>query len=184
MAVLNIELLGAEVLRQPAREVVEIDEDLRLLIADMFETMYDAEGIGLAGPQVGVSRRVIVVDVREEGSEPLALVNPRLVESSKETGKSDEGCLSIPGVAAPVERPLRVVVEALTGEGHPVRLEAEGLLGRCLQHEIDHLNGILFIDHLSPLKRSLLLKKWRKSPEREKALERQRAASASEPQRG
>jgi peptide deformylase len=184
MTVLNIEILGADVLRQPGREVAEIDEQLRLLIADMFQTMYDAEGIGLAGPQVGVSRRVIVVDVREEGCEPLALVNPRIVESSKETGKSDEGCLSIPGVSAAVERPERVVVEAINGDGHPVHIEADGLLARCLQHEIDHLDGVLFIDRISPLKRNMLLKKWRRSPEREKAFERQRAGSATEPQRG
>ncbi len=179
MSVLNIELLGSEVLRKPAEEVKEIDEELRLLIADMFETMYDAEGIGLAAPQVGLSRRVMVVDVREEGSEPLALVNPRIVEASPETDKGEEGCLSIPGISAVVERPARVVVEALDPEGRSLRIEGEGLLARCLQHEIDHLDGILFIDRLSPLKRNMLVRKWKRSPEREKALQRRPPTSAT-----
>lgn len=159
--VLKIELLGSEVLRKPAAEIREIGDDLRMLIEDMFETMYDAEGIGLAGPQVGVSKRVIVVDVRGEGCQPFALVNPRVVERGSEKEKADEGCLSIPGVSALVERVSSVVVEGLNEDGQPMRIEASGLLGRCLLHEIDHLDGILFIDHLSPLKRQMLLKKWK-----------------------
>ena len=161
MALLKIEQLGAPVLRKPAGEISEIDEEVRTLVEDMFATMYHAEGIGLAGPQIGVSRRLVVIDIREEGVERLALINPRIVESSKETETEEEGCLSIPGVSAPVERQTRVVVEALNAEGHPVRIEGEGLLGRCLQHEIDHLEGILFVDHLSPLKRRMLLKRWK-----------------------
>jgi peptide deformylase len=162
MAVLKIETLGAEVLRRPAKEIPEIGDDLRLLIDDMFDTMYDAEGIGLAGPQVGVPKRVIVVDVRGEGTSPFALVNPRVVESSADKEKAEEGCLSIPGVSAAVERPARVIVEGLDANGHPVRLEADGLLARCLQHEIDHLDGVLFIDRISPLKRRMLLQKYRR----------------------
>ena len=169
MAVLKIEMLGSEVLRRPAAEIQEIDENLAVLIQDMFETMYRAEGIGLAGPQVGVSRRVIVVDVREEGKEPFALINPRIIESSRETDKEEEGCLSIPGIAAAVERPVRVVVEGLDPDGHPVCMEADGLLGRCLQHEIDHLDGTLFLDRLSPLKRNMLLKKWKTQAAKDKA---------------
>lgn len=161
MATLKIEMLGSDVLRKPAAEVREIDADLRELVDDMFETMYEAEGIGLAGPQVGISRRVIVVDTREEGRPRFALVNPRVVESCVETEKADEGCLSIPGVSAPVERVLRITVEGLNEQGEPVRIEADGLLARCLLHEIDHLDGILFIDRLSPLKRNMLLKKYR-----------------------
>ena len=161
MAVLNIEFLGSEVLRLPAAEVAEVDDDLRALIGEMYETMYAAEGIGLAAPQVGVSRRVLVVDLHDEEHPRFALVNPRVVESSRTTEKGDEGCLSIPGVSALVERPARVVVEALNEQGEPVRIEADGLLGRCLQHEIDHLDGILFIDRLSPLKRDMVLKKYR-----------------------
>jgi peptide deformylase len=177
MAVLKIEMLGAEVLRKRAAEVAEIDDELRALIRSMFETMYAAEGIGLAGPQVGVSRRVIVVDVGEEsqGRGPFALVNPRVVEAGRETEKAEEGCLSIPGVAAAVTRPARVVVEGLSPEGQPVRIEGEGLLGRCLQHEIDHLDGILFVDRISPLKRNMLLKKWRSRHSEEAAAPARRA---------
>jgi peptide deformylase len=163
MALLSIEMLGSEVLRRRAAEVVEIDDRLRLLVEDMFETMYEAEGIGLAGPQVGVSRRVIVVDLQQEGSEPFALINPRIVESGSATEKAEEGCLSIPGIAAAVERPARVVVEGMDVDGHPVRIEAEGLLGRCLQHEVDHLDGILFIDRISPLKRRMALQKYKRN---------------------
>jgi peptide deformylase len=161
MALMKIEVLGSEVLRKRAHDIPEVDEELRLVIADMFETMYAAEGIGLAGPQVGISRRVIVVDVNEEGSPRFALINPRIVESSKEKEKGEEGCLSIPGVSGVVERPARVVVEGLDETGAPVRMEAEGLLARCLQHEIDHLDGILFTDRLSPLKRNMVLKRYR-----------------------
>ncbi len=163
MAVLRIEQLGAEVLRRRADDVAEVDDKLRMLVEDMFETMYDAEGIGLAGPQVGIARRVIVVDVHEPASQPIALINPRIVESGSDHDKADEGCLSIPGLAAAVSRPERVVVEGLDAGGHPVRIEADGLLARCLQHEIDHLDGVLFIDHLSPLKRNMLLKRWTKN---------------------
>lgn len=162
MAVLKIEMLGSEVLRKRAEEIAEVDDDLRSLIDDMFQTMYEAEGVGLAGPQVGVSRRVIVVDVREEGVEPFALINPVLVESSGETERAEEGCLSMPGLSGVVERSARVVVEGLDREGKPLRIEGEGLLGRCLLHEIDHLDGVLFIDRVSPLKRKMLLSRWRK----------------------
>ena len=162
MSQLKIEMLGADVLRTRAAEVAEVDDDLRRLIDDMFETMYKAEGVGLAAPQVGISRRVIVVDVHDEEVEPFALVNPRVVEFSRETEKAEEGCLSIPGLAAAVERPAHVAVEGLDRDGNPVRVEGGGLLGRCLQHEIDHLDGILFIDRLSPLKRKMLLQKWKK----------------------
>jgi len=161
MSVLKIELLGSEVLRRRADEIGEVGDDLRRLVRDMFETMYHAEGIGLAGPQVGVARRVIVVDVREEGTAPFALVNPRLVESSRDLDKAEEGCLSIPGVSGVVQRPASVVVEGLDERGEPLRIEAEGLLARCLQHEIDHLDGVLFVDRVSPLKRNMILKKYR-----------------------
>jgi peptide deformylase len=162
MPLLNIELLGSEVLRRRADEVAGPDAELSKLIDDMFETMYDAHGIGLAGPQVGISRRVIVVDVNEEGSHPFALLNPRIVESGQRSEKGEEGCLSIPGVSAMVERPMTVVVEGLDRDGKPMRMEADGMLARCLQHEIDHLDGVLFIDRIGPLKRNMLLKKYRK----------------------
>jgi peptide deformylase len=165
MAVLKIEYLGSPVLRAEAAEVAEIDEQLRELIADMFETMYDAEGIGLAAPQVGISKRVIVVDLRDEQHTRIALVNPRIVETGSRKEKGEEGCLSIPGVAAPVNRPTTVVVEGLDENGHPVRIEADGLLARCLQHEVDHIDGVLFIDHLSPLQRDMLIKRYKRQME-------------------
>ena len=161
MAVREIALLGEEVLRKPAVDVEAVDDDLRALIRDMFETMYDAEGIGLAGPQIGVSQRIIVVDVREDDGKPFALINPKIQDTSKDTDRAEEGCLSIPGIAGVVERAQSVVVEGLDEKGGPVRIEADGLLARCLQHEIDHLNGVLFVDRLSPLKRTMVLKKYR-----------------------
>jgi peptide deformylase len=182
MALLKIETLGAEVLRRRAAEIDEVDEPLRELIADMFATMYDAEGIGLAAPQIGISRRVIVVDVQQEGTKPFALVNPRLVEPSRETEKAEEGCLSIPGVSAAVERPSRIAVEGLDADGRPVRMEADGLLARCLQHEVDHLDGILFIDRISPLKRRMVLGKYRRS-ERDAEGRRAKSEAGARPSR-
>lgn len=174
----KIELLGSPVLRRRAEEIEQVDDELRALIRDMFETMYDAEGIGLAGPQIGVDRRVIVVDVREEGSTPMALVNPRIVEASADTDKAEEGCLSIPGVSGVVERSTGVIVEGLSEHGDPVRVEAEGMLARCLQHEIDHLDGVLFVDRLSPLKRNMVLKRYRALQAEEKKKEQRGAADA------
>jgi peptide deformylase len=165
MALLKIELLGSEILRRHADDVAGPGEELDALIADMFETMYAEKGIGLAGPQVGVAKRIIVVDVNDETGEEMgafALLNPRVVESGKELDKHEEGCLSIPGVTGVVERPWTVTVDGLTQKGEPIRIEAEGMLARCLQHEIDHLNGVLFIDRLSPLKRNMVLRKYRK----------------------
>lgn len=162
MAVRPIRVLGDPVLRRRAEEVPAVDDEVRALIADMFDTMRAAEGIGLAAPQVGVSWRVLVADIGADGPGPLALVNPVLVEASPERERAWEGCLSLPGLEAEVERSVRVVVEGLDGEGRPIRLEAEGLLARCLQHEIDHLDGRLILDRVSPLKRRLLLAQWKK----------------------
>jgi peptide deformylase len=148
--------------------VDEVDDGVRTLVADLMDTMYDADGVGLAAPQVGVGLRVIVVDTREEDGEgPLALVNPSIVEASGDTEKAEEGCLSIPGIADIVERPARVVIEALDPEGRPLRVEADGLRARALQHEVDHLDGVLFLDRLNALKRRLALQKWRKLQEEE-----------------
>ena len=163
MAKLDVRILGDPVLRKKADEVPEITPELRRLIDDMFETMYAEEGVGLAAPQVGISQRVIVVDPHEEGTQGFALINPVVREVGKQLDRGEEGCLSIPGLKDIVERPLNVVVEGLTPEGENKRIEAEGLLARILQHEIDHIDGILFIDRLSPLKRKLLLKKWQKT---------------------
>jgi peptide deformylase len=165
MPLLKIELLGSDVLRRRADEIGAPDEALSRLIDDMFETMYANKGIGLAGPQVGVSRRVIVVDVQDESGKDVgafALLDPVVVERGTQLAKDEEGCLSIPGVSGAVERPYAVVVEGKDREGKPMRIEAEAMLARCLQHEIDHLDGVLFIDHLSPLKRNMVLRKYRK----------------------
>ena len=173
MAIREIKLLGDPVLREPAQEVVGLGEDVKVLVKDMLETMYHAEGIGLAAPQVGVSSRVIVVDLRGAEEDPVglvALVNPRVVESSRKKDRAPEGCLSIPGMEEVVERPSSVTVEGLDPEGEPVSLEVSGLLARALQHEIDHLDGVLFIDRVSPLKRRMLLRKWQKSREEKVAL--------------
>ncbi len=156
--------LGDPVLREMCREVEAVDDEVRTLVDDLLETMYAADGIGLAAPQIGVPLRVFVYDVRDDEIEPGVLVNPRIVES---TGRQREveGCLSIPGLDEVVERSDRIVVEGLNREGEFVRVEADGLLSRCLQHENDHLDGILFIDRVSPLKRRMLLKKWSKMDE-------------------
>jgi peptide deformylase len=164
MALREIVLLGDPVLREKAREVETFDEELQTLVDDMFETMAYAEGAGLAAPQIGISRRILVADARRDAGPDarVALVNPRVVEASAETERDQEGCLSIPGVSEAVTRPGRVVVEGFDPSGKPVRIEAEGLFARVLQHEVDHLDGVLFIDRISPLKRGLLLKKYRK----------------------
>lgn len=165
MALLDIEILGARVLREEAAPIEEVTDELRRLARDMFDTMYQAEGIGLAAPQVGVSQRILVMDVtsEDESRHVHVLVNPIITESSRETDKAAEGCLSIPGLEEKVTRPVHVTVEATSLDGDPVHIEAAGLLARALQHEIDHLDGVLFIDRLSPLKRGMVLKKWRKS---------------------
>ena len=162
MASLEIRLMGDPVLRQEAAPIEAVDDDLRTLARDMFDTMYDADGVGLAANQVGITRRIIVVDPREDGIKPRALINPRVVSTGDETEKAEEGCLSIPGVREIVERKASVVVEAMDLDGETITLEAEGLHARVLLHEIDHLDGVLFPDRVSPLKRRMLLKKWQK----------------------
>ncbi len=166
MAVRRILLLGEKVLREPGVQVVEFDDGLRALVADMLETMYYAEGIGLAAPQIGVSLRVCVLDLHDEDDPDggrWVFVNPAIVESSDEEEKAPEGCLSIPEMEDVVTRSARVTVRGFDAEGEAIEVEAEGLLARALQHEIDHLDGVLFIDRLSAFKRRALLKKWKKS---------------------
>lgn len=163
-------LLGEKDLRVPGVEVEAFDDELHALVEDMLETMYYAEGIGLAAPQIGISRRVCVLDLQNE-DEPEAgrwvFVNPVVVESSKEEEKASEGCLSIPEMEDVVTRSARVTVRGFDAEGESIEVEAEGLLARALQHEIDHLDGVLFIDRLSAFKRRALLKKWKKSQQEE-----------------
>jgi peptide deformylase len=164
MAAREIVLMGDPVLRKEAQEVTDFDRELRTLVRDMYESMYHAEGVGLAAPQIGISKRVIVIDLRKD-DEPnvrLALINPRVVWHSDARDKSAEGCLSIPGLEEVVERTSDVHVEGVDPDGLPIRVEAEDLLARALQHEIDHLDGILFVDRVSGLKRRMLMKKWKK----------------------
>ena len=166
MPVRRIVLLGEEILRTPGVEVEAFDDELRELVEDMLETMYYAEGIGLAAPQISVSLRVCVLDLRNEenpeGSH-WVFVNPVIVESSEDEEKAPEGCLSVPDLEEVVTRPARVTVRGFDAEGQAIEVEADGLLARALQHEIDHLDGVLFIDRVSPIKRRALLKKWKKS---------------------
>jgi len=162
MPVLKVRLLGDPVLREQASNITEITDELRVLAESMFDTMYAEEGVGLAAPQIGISQRLIVVDPHEDDVRPFALINPEIVEFGPQRERGEEGCLSIPGLKDVVERSYRCVVEGLTLEGEKRVIEAEGLLARILQHEIDHLNGVLFIDRVSPLKRKLLLAKWQK----------------------
>jgi len=160
VSILDIRVLGAPVLRKPTKRVTEVTDELRQLIADMYETMYAAEGIGLAAPQVGRTERLAVVDV--EGQK-FTLINPEVVERTGDIDKAEEGCLSIPDIYGDVERPFTVTIRAMNENGEQYESTASELLGRCFQHEIDHLDGKLFLDYLSPLKRKAAMAKWEKS---------------------
>ena len=164
MAKLPILLLPDPILRAAALPVERVDADLRRLVDDMLETMYAAPGIGLAAPQVGVSRRLLVMDPssRDDNPEPMALINPEILEFGDERQVGEEGCLSIPDIFADVERPASVLVRYLDEQGEPAERRFEGRPAVIIQHEVDHLNGVLFIDHLSKLRRDLLIRKFRK----------------------
>ncbi|HSJ08347.1 MAG TPA: peptide deformylase, partial [Longimicrobiales bacterium] len=153
MALRPLRFMGDPVLRERAAPVEAVTDEIRRLIDDMFDTMYAEEGVGLAAPQVGIGQRVIVVDPHEDGIEPFALVNPSITFFSEELEKGEEGCLSIPGLKEIVERSVYVHAEGLNVDGDRVTVEAGGLLARILQHEVDHVDGILFIDRVSALKR-------------------------------
>jgi peptide deformylase len=168
VSVLKLHLLGSPVLRQRAAPVDTVDDAVQRLVDELLETMYAAKGVGLAANQVGIARRVAVVDVGRETPEPLVLINPRLVQHSGDTDVAEEGCLSIPEVFGDVERPTGVVLEAQDRDGQAYRLDATGYQARAIQHEIDHLDGILFLDHLSAVKRGLLLSKWKRLRKGEK----------------
>ncbi|WP_347988565.1 peptide deformylase [Methylomonas sp. AM2-LC] len=148
-------------LRTVASEVSTVDSSIKTLIDDMLETMYAAKGIGLAATQVNVHKRLIVIDVSEDKNEPLCLINPVILESSG-SEDSEEGCLSVPGFFESVSRADRIKVRALDREGEPFELETDGLLAVCIQHEMDHLQGKLFVDYLSTLKRSRIKAKLEK----------------------
>lgn len=149
-------------LRTKAKPVVHVDDNIRHIISNMFETMYDAPGIGLAATQVDVHQQIIVMDISEDKNEPLVFINPVITVQNEEVDTYDEGCLSVPGFYETVERPIGVKVEALDKNGEPFVIEPEGLLAVCIQHEIDHLNGKLFVDYLSNMKRQRIRKKLEK----------------------
>lgn len=165
MTIKPLIILPDPVLRQVSTPIERVDAELQKLADDMLETMYEAPGIGLAAIQVGVPRRLLVIDVSKEGEDkrPLVFINPEIITSSDERSVYEEGCLSIPDYYAEVERPATVTVKSIDREGKEQLTEADGLLATCLQHEIDHLNGVLFIDHISRLKREMVIKKFTKA---------------------
>jgi peptide deformylase len=163
VSILEIRVLGDPILREDTRPVGEITDELRALAKNMFDTMDLARGIGLAAPQVGRTERMAVIGVEEQR---FVIINPEIVEADGKTAKAEEGCLSIPDVYGDVERPARVRVRALDLDGKTFEVEAGELLARCLQHEIDHLHGKLFIDYLSVLKRRTALAKWGKEKQK------------------
>ena len=168
MALRDILIIPDKRLRMKSEPVKAIDKEVRALIEDMFETMYAAPGIGLAAIQIGVPKRVVTMDLakKDDPAEPQVFINPEIVWSSDEKAIYEEGCLSIPEYYEEVERPKTVRVKFLDREGKPQEMEADGLLATCLQHEIDHINGVLFIDHISKLKRDMVLKKFKKAAKR------------------
>lgn len=161
MAILEVLSFPDERLRTVAKPVSEVDQKVKQLVSDMFDTMRDEKGIGLAATQVNVHRQVVVMDVSEEQDEPRVFINPEIIEK-RGSKINEEGCLSVPGNYAKVDRAEWVKVKALDADGTPFELEAEGLLAICIQHELDHLEGVLFVDYLSPLKRQRIRKKLEK----------------------
>jgi peptide deformylase len=168
MALREILILPDKRLRQVSEPVKKIDAGIRALVDDMFDSMYDAPGIGLAAIQLGTAKRVVTMDLakKDDPKAPQVFINPEILWASEEKATYEEGCLSIPEYYGDVERPAQVKVKYLDLEGEPQEIEANGLLATCLQHEIDHLNGVLFIDHLSKLKRDRVLKKFTKAAKR------------------
>jgi len=164
MSIKPLVILPDPLLRQVSKPVEHVDDAVRRLAGDMLETMYEAPGIGLAAVQVGEPLRMVVIDLAKEGEPPApqVFINPRIVARSDERSVYEEGCLSIPDYYAEVERPAAVTVDYLDRDGHAQQVAAEGLLATCLQHEIDHLDGVLFIDHISKLKRDIVVRRFRK----------------------
>ncbi|WP_242219756.1 peptide deformylase [Shinella zoogloeoides] len=165
MTIKPLIILPDPILRQVSKPIETMDGEVKKLADDMLETMYDAPGIGLAAIQIGVARRMLVLDVSKEGEDkkPLVFINPEIVASSDARSVYEEGCLSIPDYYAEVERPAGITVKHLDRDGKEQVTEADGLLATCLQHEIDHLNGVLFIDHISKLKREMVIRKFTKA---------------------
>tara|TARA_Y100000816_G_C26015764_1_gene531205 strand:+ start:251 stop:772 length:522 start_codon:yes stop_codon:yes gene_type:complete len=157
------------ILRKKSEPLETVNNELRVLMDDMLETMYAAPGIGLAAVQIGILKRLIVIDIsKDEEKKPLFLVNPEIISKSKDTSVYEEGCLSLPGYFAEIQRPAKCKIRYLDYHGKQQQLEASGLLSTCIQHEIDHLNGTLFIDYLSKLKKDMIIKKLKKYKKEEK----------------
>jgi peptide deformylase len=177
MALRDILILPDKRLRLVSKPVAKVDSAVRKLVEDMLETMYDAPGIGLAAIQVGEPRRIVTMDLakKDEPKQPQVFINPELVWQSEERKVHEEGCLSIPEYYEEVERPAQVAVKYLDLDGKPQQIEATGLLATCLQHEVDHLNGVLFIDHISRLKRDRIVKKFAKAAKQGKPVSRRAA---------
>lgn len=163
MSILTILEFPDPRLRTVAKPVEEVNQEIRELIDDMFETMYNAPGIGLAATQVNVHKQVVVMDISEDQSDPLVFINPEVTVLEEQTLPYDEGCLSVPGFYETVERPANIRVNALDRQGNEFMLEPDGLLAVCIQHELDHLKGKLFVDYISPIKRQRIRKKLEKS---------------------
>ncbi len=162
MALLNILQYPDPRLHTVAKPVTEVDERVRRIVADMFETMYSAKGVGLAATQVDIHERIIVVDTSEQRDQPMVLINPEIVQRSSDCKEWEEGCLSLPGIYDKVTRPDRIRVRALDARGESFEIEGDGLLSVCVQHEMDHLDGKVFVDHLSALKRNRIRARMRK----------------------
>ncbi len=164
MSIRNIIIEPDPILRKKSTTLETVDDSIRKILDDMLQTMYNAPGIGLAAVQIGILKRLIVIDVskKEEEKKPLFLINPEITYQSEETSIYEEGCLSLPDHFAEIERPAKCKINYIDYHGKKAELEAEGLLSTCVQHEIDHLNGILFIDYLSKLKKDMIIKKLKK----------------------
>jgi len=175
MSLLHILTFPDPRLREHAKPVAVVDDGVRRIVDDMFETMYAAPGIGLAAIQVGIARRIVVIDVSEDHNAPLCLINPEILER-RGVEEMEEGCLSVPGFSEPVTRADQVLVRALDRDGNPFELNADGLLAVCIQHEIDHLDGKLFVDYISALKRQRIRKRLEKD-------QRQHRTPAAAPRR-
>ena len=147
---LDIHYLGDRVLRQPAKRIAKVDDSIRQLVKDMLQTMYSADGIGLAAPQVGINKQLVVIDLALDDPQkpPLVLINPKIIKTGKTLCNSEEGCLSVPGVYLDVIRPEEIIVSYKNEQGKPCKLKTDGLLSRAIQHEMDHLNGVMFVDRV------------------------------------
>lgn len=169
MAILPVLRFPDEKLRTKAQPVTDVNDEIRKVISDMFETMYAENGVGLAATQVDIHQRIVVIDVSENKEHPYVLINPEIIRKSDDTLINEEGCLSVPGCYAKVNRSVDVTVKALDENGKEFTLDGEELLAICIQHELDHLNGVLFVDYLSPLKRQRIKKKLEKEARLDKA---------------